>query len=137
MKGSSSQPPAMTLDVSAELIAVVVERAALLVADRQQSRFEPLVTVDQLATALAMTPEWVRRHQAELGAFRLSEGGGRNPIRFRVSDVEWVPRSAPSETGSREGNCSGLACRSRLGTGMTALAHQLEHSLWYALPHGV
>ena len=88
MKGSSSQPPAMTLDVSAELIAVVVERAALLVADRQQSRFEPLVTVDQLATALAMTPEWVRRHQAELGAFRLSEGGGRNPIRFRVSDVE-------------------------------------------------
>lgn len=88
MNGGSSQPPAVTVDVSAELVAVVVERAALLAADRQQSRFEPLVTVDQLATALATTPEWVRRHQAELGAFRLSEGGGRNPIRFRVSDVE-------------------------------------------------
>jgi hypothetical protein len=88
MKTSSSQPPAVTIDVSAELVAVVTERAAMLVADRQQSRFEPLVTVDQLATALATTPEWVRRHQAELGAFRLSDGGGRNPIRFRVSDVE-------------------------------------------------
>jgi hypothetical protein len=88
MKGSSSQPQVVTLEVSAELIAVVAERAAMLVADRQQSRFEPLVTVDQLATVLATTPEWVRRHQAELGAFRLSDGGGRNPIRFRVSDVE-------------------------------------------------
>jgi hypothetical protein len=78
----------VTLDVSAELVAVVVERAALLAADRQQNRFEPLITVDQLATALATTPEWVRRHQAALGAFRLSEGGGRNPIRFRRSDVE-------------------------------------------------
>lgn len=87
MKGSP-KPPAVTLDVSAELVAVVAERAAMLVADRQQSRLEPLVTVDQLATALATTPEWVRRHQAELGAFRLSDGGGRNPIRFRVSDVE-------------------------------------------------
>lgn len=88
MKGCISQQSAVTLDVSAELVAVVAERAAMLVAERQQSRFEPLVTVDQLATVLATTPEWVRRHQAELGAFRLSDGGGRNPIRFRVSDVE-------------------------------------------------
>jgi len=88
MTDRTSQSSAVTLDVSAELIAVVAERVAILVAERQQSHFEPLVTVDQLATALATTPEWVRRHQAELGAFRLSDGGGRNPIRFRVSDVE-------------------------------------------------
>jgi hypothetical protein len=49
---------------------------------------ERLLTVDQLADMLGTTPEWVRRHQRELGAYRLSDGGGRNPIRFRVSDVE-------------------------------------------------
>jgi hypothetical protein len=48
----------------------------------------PLLTVAQLAEHLGTTPEWCRRHQAELGAFRLSAGGGQNPIRFRLSDVE-------------------------------------------------
>jgi hypothetical protein len=80
----------ITLDVSSELVELVAERAARLVADREQhdGAPEPLLTVDRLAETLATTPEWVRRHQAELGAFRLSDGGGRNPIRFRASEVE-------------------------------------------------
>lgn len=78
---------AVTLDVSSELIEQVVERATQLVAERSRPP-EPLLTVEQLADTLATTPEWVRRHQAELGAFRLSDGGGRNPIRFRASEVE-------------------------------------------------
>ena len=73
-----------------EQLAQIAERAAQLVAKHRQPNGapEPLLTVDQLAAILATTPEWVRRHQAELGAFRLSDGGGRNPIRFRASDVE-------------------------------------------------
>jgi hypothetical protein len=79
----------LTLAISAELIEQIVERAAEFVAERQQRNTpEPLLTVDQLAETLATTPEWVRRHQADLGAFRLSDGGGRNPIRFRASEVE-------------------------------------------------
>jgi hypothetical protein len=78
---------ALTLDVSPELIEQVVERATQLVAERSRPP-EPLLTVEQLADTLATAPEWVRRHQAELGAFRLSDGGGRNPIRFRASEVE-------------------------------------------------
>ena len=49
---------------------------------------ERLLTVDELANMFGTTPEWVRRHKAELGAYRLSAGGGRSPIRFRASDVE-------------------------------------------------
>lgn len=79
----------LTLDVSSELVERVAEQAAQLVAARQRnSEPEPLLTVNQLADTLATTPGWVRRHQAELGAFRLSDGGGRNPIRFRASEVE-------------------------------------------------
>jgi hypothetical protein len=77
--------------LTSELVEFVVECAAELLAERQQQNgaaAEPLLTVDQLAQTLATTPEWVRRHQAELGAFRLSDGGGRNPIRFRESEVE-------------------------------------------------
>jgi hypothetical protein len=80
----------LTLNISSELMERIAERAAHLVAERRQEQVAPeaLLTVEQLADILATTPEWVRRHQAELGAFRLSEGGGRNPIRFRASDVE-------------------------------------------------
>jgi hypothetical protein len=64
---------------------------------------EPLLTVDAVAELFNTSADWVRRHQAELGAFRLSEGGGRNPIRFRASDVEQFlaeRRLAPPERGS-------------------------------------
>jgi hypothetical protein len=77
----------LALDVSPELVEQVIERATQLVAERSRPP-EPLLTVEQLADTLATTPEWVRRHQAEMGAFRLSDGGGRNPIRFRASEVE-------------------------------------------------
>jgi AcrR family transcriptional regulator len=80
----------LSIDISPELVEQIAERSAQLIAERQRqiSPPEPLLTVDQLADTLATTPEWVRRHQAELGAFRLSDGGGRNPIRFRASEVE-------------------------------------------------
>ncbi len=80
----------LTLNISSELVERIAERAAQLVTEQRQEQAAPetLLTVRQLADILATTPEWVRRHQAELGAFRLSEGGGRNPIRFRASDVE-------------------------------------------------
>jgi hypothetical protein len=79
----------LTLVISPELVKQIAERAAQFVAEHQSaSALEPLLTVGQLAEMLATTPEWVRRHQAEIGAFRLSDGGGRNPIRFRGSEVE-------------------------------------------------
>lgn len=97
---------ALRLDVSSELVELIAERAAELVADRQphDPAPEPLLSVDQVAQLLGTTREWVRRHQAELGAFRLSEGGGRNPIRFRASDLERfleARRLRPPAKGSR------------------------------------
>jgi hypothetical protein len=71
-------------------LAQITERAAELLTERLPAPVAPerLLTVDELARMLAVTSDWVRRYQAELGAFRLSEGGGRNPIRFRATDVE-------------------------------------------------
>jgi hypothetical protein len=95
-------------ELTSELVELVAERAAELLTERQQqirAAAEPLLTVDQLAQTLATTPEWVRRHQAELGAFRLSDGGGRNPIRFRESEVERFLAACrlrpPSRTSAR------------------------------------
>ena len=68
-------------DLEARIAARVLEQL-------QQAASERLLTVDELAEQFATTPSWVRRHQSELGGFRLSKGGGRNPIRFRPSDVE-------------------------------------------------
>ncbi len=80
----------LTVRLTDEQLAEIAERAAELLPERSPAPTtrEPLLTVDELAEMLAVAPEWVRRHQADLGAFRLSEGGGRNPIRFRASDVE-------------------------------------------------
>jgi hypothetical protein len=72
---------AQLADIEGRILAAVLETVASRPVER-------LLTVDELAVMLATTPEWVRRHQAELGGYRLSEGGGRNPIRFRLSDVE-------------------------------------------------
>jgi hypothetical protein len=77
---------ALMVGLPAELVDAVVDRAAKLIAGRPE--LEPLMTVDELAEHLRVAPDWVRRHQAALGAFRLTDGGGRNPIRFRASDVE-------------------------------------------------
>jgi hypothetical protein len=80
----------LTVRLTDEQLAQIVEGAAELVAERLQIAPAPerLLTVDELAEMLAVTSDWVRRHQADLGAFRLSSGGGRNPIRFRAADVE-------------------------------------------------
>ena len=79
----------VSLELSPEQVEVIAERVAVLLAERQTPcDVELLLTVGQLADILATTPEWVRRHQAELGGYRLSDGGGRNPIRFRASEVE-------------------------------------------------
>jgi hypothetical protein len=78
----------LTIGLPAEVVEMVVERAAALIAERQPPEPERLLTVDELAEHLRVAPDWVRRHQAALGAFRLTDGGGRNPIRFRPSDVD-------------------------------------------------
>ncbi len=67
--------------LEARITAAVLERVLTASAER-------LLTARELAEQLGTTPEWVRRHQAELGAYRLSDGGGQNPIRFRAADVE-------------------------------------------------
>lgn len=80
----------LTVRLTDEQLAQIAERAADLLPGRLLAAVapEPLLTVDELAEMLSVTSDWVRRHQGDLGAFRLSEGGGRNPIRFRPSDVE-------------------------------------------------
>jgi hypothetical protein len=101
----------LSIDISPELVERIAERAAQVVAERQRQSSPPeqLLTVDQLADTLATTSEWVRRHQVELGAFRLSDGGGRNPIRFRASEVErflaerrLIPPEKPRARGWRD-----------------------------------
>jgi Helix-turn-helix domain len=80
----------LTVRLTDEQLGEIAERAATLRPEHPSAAAAPerLLTVGELAEMFAVTPEWVRRHQADLGAFRLSEGGGRNPIRFRASDVE-------------------------------------------------
>jgi hypothetical protein len=80
----------LTVTLTDEQLAKIAEGAATVLAERPSAAVptERLLTVDELAETLAVAPEWVRRHQAELGAFRLSAGGGRNPIRFRAAEVE-------------------------------------------------
>ena len=79
----------VALELSAGQVDSIAGRVAGLLAERHApAELERLLTVDELAASLATTPEWVRRDQAELGAYRLSCGGGRNPIRFRASAVE-------------------------------------------------
>jgi hypothetical protein len=71
-----------------EQLAQLAARVAELLPATVDAPPEALLTVDALAGLLGTSLDWVRRHQAQLGAFRLSEGGGRNPIRFRASNVE-------------------------------------------------
>jgi hypothetical protein len=78
----------LSIDLPPGVVEIIVERTAALIASRQPPVPERLITTSQLAEHLQVTTDWVRRHQAVLGAFRLSDGGGRNPIRFRLSDVE-------------------------------------------------
>ena len=80
----------MAVTLTDRQLAQITERAAELLAERLPVPVAPerLLTVDELAGVLAVTPDWVRRYQADIGAFRLSEGGGRNPICFRATDVE-------------------------------------------------
>ena len=56
---------------------------------------DPLMTAVEVADLLHVDPEWVRRHQETLGAYRLTDepssrakSSGTNPIRYRRSRVE-------------------------------------------------
>jgi hypothetical protein len=76
----------LTFEFTDEQVDELAARVARLLPERDLER---LLTVDQLADFLQTSTDWVRYHQAELGGYRLSgKGSGRNPIRFRVSDVE-------------------------------------------------
>jgi hypothetical protein len=78
----------LSLQLPDALIEQIALRAAELIAQREPTVLEPLLTVAELAEHLHVAPDWIRRHQAALGAFRLTDGGGRNPIRFSPSDVD-------------------------------------------------
>lgn len=71
-----------------EQLDEIAGRVAALLPFREAATPERLLTVDDLAEMLGTSADWVRRHQAELGGYRLSDGGGRNPVRFRLSVVE-------------------------------------------------
>jgi hypothetical protein len=45
-----------------------------------------LLTTSEVAELLAMSPEWVREHAAELRAIRIG-GGPRGELRFALRDV--------------------------------------------------
>jgi hypothetical protein len=68
----------LTVRLTEEQLTQIAERTAELLPERSPAAVarEPLLTVGELAEMLAVAPDWVRRHQADLGAFRLSEGGG-------------------------------------------------------------
>jgi hypothetical protein len=79
----------LTVTLTAEALRELEERITGRVLEHVQAAVpERLLTVDEIAQTLGTTPEWVRRHKADLGGYRLSDGGGRNPIRFRLADVE-------------------------------------------------
>jgi hypothetical protein len=79
----------LRLTISGDQLDELEQRITDRVLERLEAAVpERLMTVDEVAEMLATTPEWVRRHKAELGGYRLSEGGGRSPIRFRASEVE-------------------------------------------------
>jgi hypothetical protein len=78
----------LTITLTAEQLGELAERVAALLLPREPTPAERLLKVDELAAMLDTDSGWVRRHQAELGGYRLSEGGGRAPIRFRMSEVE-------------------------------------------------
>jgi hypothetical protein len=75
----------LTIEFTDEQLDDLAARVLKLQPERDLER---LLTVDQLADFLQTSTDWVRYHQAELGGYRLSDAGGRNPIRFRASDVE-------------------------------------------------
>ena len=78
----------LTLQLSPEQLQQLAELVASLLPAREAPAPERLLTVDDLAELLGTSADWVRRHQAALGGYRLSDGGGRNPVRFRASVVE-------------------------------------------------
>jgi excisionase family DNA binding protein len=79
---------ALLAEVSEQDLARFAEALRPYLPARQATTPERLLTVGELADRLNVSSEWVRRHQAELGGYRLSDGGGQNPVRFRESEVE-------------------------------------------------
>jgi hypothetical protein len=68
----------------------------------------PLLSTDDVAELLNVTPAYVRAHAAEMGAIRL--GGSRGPLRFEEHLVRGFmesrrlePPPAPSATRRRPG----------------------------------
>ncbi len=78
----------IAITLTDEQLDEIARRVAALLPARQPATPERLLTVDELVEPLGTSADWVRRHQAELGGYRLSDGGGRNPIRFRMAEVE-------------------------------------------------
>jgi hypothetical protein len=78
----------LSIELSDVQMQELAARVAELMPELQPAPLERLLTVDELAEHLGTSTEWIRRHQADIGGIRLSDGGGRNPIRFKVADVE-------------------------------------------------
>lgn len=75
--------------LDAEQVAALEQRIVERVLESVAAKpVERLLTVSELADMLGTSEEWCRRNQAHLGAFKLTDGAGRAPIRFRLRDVE-------------------------------------------------
>lgn len=70
----------LTLALPAELVEVIAERAAQIVAERQASVGEPLLTVEQAATYLACKPKRVYDLCSQRRV-RFSKDGSRTLLR--------------------------------------------------------
>lgn len=93
--------------MSPEELDTLAARIADVLGPQHPTRL-PLLTVDQVAARLNVAPDFVYRHQAELGAVRLGPGP-KAPLRFEPEAVEGFLRRADPPVPSKPG-------RKRAGT---------------------
>jgi Helix-turn-helix domain len=85
----SDDPITLAVTVDADQLRELEDRVLERVLKQvRAAEAERLLTVSEVAEMFRVDETWVRRHQKELGGYRLSDGGGRNPIRFRAATVE-------------------------------------------------
>lgn len=74
----------MTLD--ADDIEAIAELLAEKLADRDPAVVR-YIDVDAAARRLSLSPDWVRRHAAELGGSRMGDGD-RGELRFDIREID-------------------------------------------------
>jgi hypothetical protein len=84
-----SDPVKLVVTIDPGQLGKLEDRIVERVLERMRAaEIEKLLTVSEVAQMFGVDEVWVRRHQRELGGYKLSEGAGRSPLRFRASVVE-------------------------------------------------